>query len=59
MQTDKEIIEALGGATKVAECLGYKKHGGVQRVHNWMARGIPSKVKLEHREIFLLEKITA
>lgn len=50
---DKKLIESLGGPAKVAELLGYEKHGGVQRVQNWLARGIPSKVKVEHPEIFL------
>jgi hypothetical protein len=29
------------------------KAGAVQRVHNWRKRGIPSAVKLEHRDVFL------
>jgi len=51
---DKDLIKALGGPTKVAELLGYDKaQGGVQRVQNWIERGIPSKVKLDHPHIFL------
>lgn len=50
---DKTLIESLGGPTKVCELLGYDKSGGVQRVQNWITRGIPPKVKLEHPEIFL------
>ncbi len=46
---DGALIEALGGPAKVAELLGYEKHGGTQRVHNWITRGIPSKVKLERQ----------
>jgi len=53
MATDRELIEHLGGPAKVAELLKYDKNGGVQRVHNWMARGIPARVKLEHPDIFL------
>ena len=53
MATDRELIEHLGGPAKVAELLKYDKNGGVQRVHNWMARGIPARVKLAHPEIFL------
>jgi len=49
---DRELIDRLGGATKVAELLGFDKKCGVQRVHNWKVRGIPSKVRLEHPEIF-------
>lgn len=53
MSTDKQLIDDLGGPAKVAELLGYTKHGGVQRVQNWTTRGIPPKVKLEHPELFL------
>lgn len=49
---DKKQITTLGGPTKVAALLGYDKHGGVQRVQNWMTRGIPSKVKLDRPDIF-------
>lgn len=51
---DKALIEKLGGPSKVAELLGYdKKSGGVQRVQNWITRGIPAEVKLAHPGIFL------
>lgn len=53
MSNDKKLIETLGGAAKVAALLGYEKHGGVQRVHNWMSRGIPPRVKLENPRIFM------
>ncbi len=53
LKQDKKLIKSLGGPAKVAKLLGYEKHGGVQRVQNWLARGIPSKVKVEHPEIFL------
>lgn len=49
--SDKELIQSLGGPTKVAELLGLKKHG-VQRVHNWTARGIPAQVRLDHPDLF-------
>lgn len=52
MQTDKILIEALGGPAAVAKLLGYAPHGGVQRVHNWMKRGIPAKVKLDYPSFF-------
>ena len=58
MQSDKDLIETLGGAAKVAELLGYDKQGGVQRVHNWLTRGIPPKVKLEYPMIFLNHNYT-
>ena len=51
---DAQLIADLGGATKVAELLGYSKaDGGVQRVHNWTTRGIPADVKLGRPDLFL------
>lgn len=51
---DKKIIISLGGPAKVAELLGLDKlKGGVQRVHNWLARGIPAKEKLKRPDLFL------
>lgn len=53
MKTDQEIIQDLGGVKKLVELLGYdKKYGGYQRVANWLKRGIPTKIKLEHYELF-------
>jgi hypothetical protein len=52
--TDAEIIERLGGPAKVCELLGYEKDGGLQRVCNWLTRGIPSKVKVERPDLFLV-----
>lgn len=55
---DKRLIEELGGPSKVAELLGFdKKAGGVQRVQNWLTRGIPAEVKLAHPGIFLKDLI--
>jgi hypothetical protein len=51
--SDSELIDLLGGPTRLAERLGYEKAGGVQRVQNWKVRGIPSRVKLEHPDLFL------
>lgn len=48
--TDRELIQSLGGPTKVAQLLGTTP----QRVHNWLSRGIPPKVKLENPHLFLL-----
>lgn len=53
MSTDSDLITKLGGPAKVAELMGYEKNGGVQRVQNWIARGIPSRVKLERPDLFL------
>lgn len=52
---DKTRIEQLGGATRVAEMLGYDKDGGVQRVHNWITRGIPAAVKVQRPDLFMPE----
>lgn len=50
---DKALIESLGGPAKLAETLGYEKEGGIQRVQNWLTRGIPAAVKLERPDLFL------
>jgi len=51
---DKDLIKALGGPAEVARILGYDvRKGGIQRVQNWTVRGIPSAVKVKHRDIFL------
>lgn len=47
--TDRELIDHYGGAAKVAALLNMKH----SRVSNWKDRGIPSKVKLDHPEMFL------
>ena len=50
---DKQIIESLGGATKVARLLNYDlAKGGAQKVHNWLSRGIPAKVRLDNLNLF-------
>ena len=59
MSTDKKIIEDLGGPAAVAELLGYEKHGGVQRVQNWLSRGIPPKVKVERPDLFMKPALKA
>jgi hypothetical protein len=51
--TDADLIDELGGPAKVCELLSIPKHGGVQRVQNWKARGIPARVKLERPDLFL------
>jgi hypothetical protein len=56
--TDKDLIRKLGGPTKVAEMLSLdKSRGGVQRVSNWMSRGIPAAIKLAHPDIFLADLV--
>lgn len=53
IEADRALIAQLGGPSKVAKLLGFKKAGGVQRVQNWKVRGIPPAIKLAHRNIFL------
>jgi hypothetical protein len=52
--SDAELIQKYGGPSKVAAMLGYDKFG-VQRVQNWIKRGIPSAVKSEFPHLFLLD----
>ena len=53
IKKDAELIESLGGPTKVAQLLGYEMPFGVQRVSNWRTRGIPAKVKVDRPDLFL------
>jgi hypothetical protein len=55
LEADRRRIEDLGGPAKVARLLGYDEAGGVQRVCNWKARGIPPAVKLSRPDLFLGE----
>jgi hypothetical protein len=52
MPSDKDLIEQLGGATKVAALLGCS----VQRVQNWKDRGIPAQVRLDRPDVFPLPR---
>ena len=52
---DADLIKRLGGPSKVAEILCIDKRGGAQRVQNWIARGIPSNVKVKYPHIFMPE----
>lgn len=50
---DRDIILELGGPAELCRKLGFDpKAGGTQRVQNWMTRGIPDSVRLEHYELF-------
>lgn len=53
IKDDAALIDALGGAAKLAHLLGFAPEVGTQRVHNWKKRGIPARVKLDHPEIFV------
>lgn len=48
---DKDLIMQLGGVGVVSAYLGVS----YQCVFNWLARGIPAQVKLDHRDIFLTD----
>ena len=56
---DAALIHALGGPSRVAELIGLNKHGGAQRVQNWLVRGIPSKVKVKYPQHFMPELLQA
>ncbi|MBL7091337.1 hypothetical protein [Acidovorax sp.] len=56
IDSDKALIERLGGSTKVACLLGFKKDGGVQRVENWKKRGIPSHIKVRRPDLFMADE---
>lgn len=49
--TDKEIIERLGGVKAIANFFGWK----YTTVHNWVHRGIPSKIKVNHKQYFMTD----
>jgi hypothetical protein len=51
--TDAELIKHYGGPTKLAKRLGFDEKGGVQRVQNWLSRGIPSYIKVRYPNLFL------
>jgi hypothetical protein len=53
--TDQDLIAHYGGPAKLAEILWQGKDGGVQRVHNWIARGIPPKEKVARPDLFLID----
>ena len=49
---DKALILSLGGHRKVAEMLGYElTAANVQKVKNWLERGIPWHVKVKHGDV--------
>lgn len=53
--TDSELIAYYGGPTKLAKRLGLGAYG-VQRVSNWLTRGIPAAVKVQYPKLFLRPK---
>src|SRR5690348_12204504 len=50
---DAALIEALGGPAEVARKLELDPaKGGVQRVQNWITRGIPPAIRLSRLDLF-------
>jgi hypothetical protein len=49
---DLEIISHYGGPTSFSKLLGLTGPGSVQRVSNWVLRGIPAEVKLQNPHLF-------
>ena len=47
-----ELINRLGGPSKLAKALGFNGAGSVQRVQNWKYRGIPEVIFLRNPQIF-------
>lgn len=47
-----ELIDRLGGPSKLADALGFEGPGRVQRIQNWKYRGIPEVIFLRHPQIF-------
>lgn len=58
IETDRTLIDDLGGPAKVAVLLGLPG-AGTQRVHNWMRRGIPPAVKVEFPHYFMPNMVVA
>lgn len=48
IEADAARIKELGGPTRVAVLLKLDKNGGTQRIQNWLTRGIPAEMKLQH-----------
>lgn len=55
IERDAALIRQLGGPTKVVKAIGSDKKISVQRVQNWLTRGIPSQIKVEYPHIFMPE----
>ena len=54
LEADRDRIKELGGPANVARLLNFDlRRGGIQRVQNWIARGIPSHIKVKHPDIFM------
>lgn len=58
LEQDRKLIADLGGPSAVAKRLQYAK-GGPQRVQNWLTRGIPPAVRLQHPDLFMAAGVLA
>lgn len=54
LDRDRALIDSLGGPAKLADLLNFDRRGGVQRIQNWKARGIPSAVKVAYPHLFMV-----
>lgn len=50
---DAKLIREMGGPTKVAAILAAGPKVSVQRVQNWLTRGIPSHIKVAYPHYFM------
>lgn len=50
---DAVLIRSLGGPSEVARKIAGAKPVSPQRVQNWLTRGIPAQVKVDHPDLFL------
>lgn len=55
IQRDADLIKSLGGPAKVVEVIGAVPPVSVQRVQNWLTRGIPSHIKVQYPHLFMPE----
>jgi len=50
---DAVLISQLGGPAEVARKMGFDpSRGGVQRVQNWLTRGIPPLLRYQRPDVF-------
>jgi hypothetical protein len=57
--SDADLIDSLGGPTRVAQLLAWTDAGAVQRVSNWKRRGIPPRVRLDYPGVFAPDRVDA
>lgn len=57
IERDASLIRKLGGPAKVSQAIGPEKNISVQRVQNWLKRGIPSYIKVDYPHLFMPELV--